>query len=298
MPRHSPFTALCTKVASLGRPSRADLHIHTTASDGEFTPSQVVALARQAKLAAVAITDHDTFAGLPEAVTSAHEHLEVIPGVEITAEFAGREVHLLGYFTRLDHPELNAALEQVRMSRRERFRDYLDKLAQRGDAIPSDRAKLVEDVASSLGRRHVARLLIACGFAATIDEAFRRHFAPLRGRIVPKRRVPLDEAIGLVHAAGGCTSLAHPPPDLEQADFRRMKGMGLDALESEYAWRRSAPAKRLREIAARLGLLVTGGSDCHGPHPVRRCIGSVTIGAEAVERLRELTASCEPSRVP
>ncbi len=293
MPRRQPFTALCRQVAELNRPSRADLHVHSNCSDGEYTPSQVVMLARQGGLAAVALTDHDTLAGVPEAMAAAEGKIEVIPGVEITAEFDGREVHLLGYFIRLDHVELNAALEKVCDSRRERFHDYIAKLA-----IPADRAKLIADATPSLGRRHVARLLITCGTADTTDDAFRRFLAPLKGTISAKVRIPLDEAIALIHAAGGCASLAHPPADLDESAFVRMKAMGLDALEAEYAWRRSAPAIRLREIAARLGMLTTGGSDCHGAKPVHRHIGSVTIKGERVERLREraITSSSMPLR--
>lgn len=286
MPRRQPFTALCQRVAALGKPSRADLHVHSTASDGEFTPSQVVHLARQAGLAAVALTDHDTFAGLAEAMAAAEGRVEVIHGVEITAEFDGREVHLLGYFARFDHPDLNAALVKICTSRRQRFEEYCKRLM-----IPADRVKLVADATPSLGRRHVARLLITCGMAKTTDDAFRRCLKPLRGIVSPKHRIPLDEAIALVHAAGGCTSLAHPPEELDEAAFLHMKKMGLDALESEYAWRRSAPAIRLRDIAGRIGLLTTGGSDCHGPTPVHRHIGSVSVNAEQVQRLRQLTSS-------
>src|SRR3954470_16148199 len=110
MPRSSPFTQLWSRLAVLNGPRRADLHVHTTASDGEYTPSQVVALARQAGLCAVAITDHDTLAGYAEAREAAsgfkHPELEVVPAVEITTEFSGREFHLLGYFVQPDHPEL------------------------------------------------------------------------------------------------------------------------------------------------------------------------------------------------
>jgi predicted metal-dependent phosphoesterase TrpH len=280
MPRRQPFTALCQQVAALGKPSRADLHVHTTASDGEYTPSQVVHLAKQAKLAAVAITDHDTFDGLNEARLAAADGIEIVSGIEITAEFDSREVHLLGYFARTDHPDLNAALARVCESRRVRFEEYVARLG-----IPADRAKLVSDSVPSLGRRHVARLLIACGLAKTTDDAFRRCLKPVVGLVPPKVRIPLEEAISLVLAAGGRTSLAHPPESLDEAAFLRMKEMGLDALEAEYAWRRSAPAIRLRGIAAKLGLLTTGGSDCHGPLPITRRIGSVTVSLESMRSL-------------
>src|SRR5271155_147552 len=97
MPKHSPFTALCGQLAKLNRPQRADLHIHTTASDGDYSPSQVVALARQAGLLAVAITDHDTLAAVKEAQNAVAGQIEIVPGVEISTEYAGRELHILGY---------------------------------------------------------------------------------------------------------------------------------------------------------------------------------------------------------
>jgi len=219
--------------------------------------------------------------------------LSVIPGVEITTEFDGRELHLLGYFVRPDHAELTAALAAVCASRRERFRDYIAQLAVRGQVIPDDRARLVEAATASLGRRHVAGLLVACGFARSQNEAFFRFLGPLRGSVLPKQRIPIGEAIRLVHDAGGATSLAHPPPELGDEQFRRLQAAGLDALEVEYAWRRSAPANRLREIAAQLGFAVTGGSDCHGPYPAHRRIGSYAVGADGLERLRQLAGrSC------
>ena len=291
MPRRQPFTALCRQVARLGEPSRADLHTHTTASDGAYTPQQVVAFARQAKLGAVAVTDHDTLAGVAEAVDGAHglthPAIEVIPGVEITTELAGRELHLLAYFVRTDHAELNAALERLCVRRRERFREYVAALANRGLAISADRAALVEAASVSLGRRHVAGLLVACRFATTLHEAFHRYVGKLRGEVGPKLRLPIGEAIALAHDAGGVTSLAHPPPDFTEEQFAALAAVGLDAVEAEYEWGRSSRTGRLREVAARHGLLVSGGSDCHGPIPPRRGIGSHSVTSVELDRLRQ-----------
>jgi predicted metal-dependent phosphoesterase TrpH len=290
MPRHSLFTTVCGRLAELARPRRADLHTHTTASDGEFTPSQVVAAARQAGLAALAITDHDTLAAVEEARAAAGDHLELVVGVEITAAFAGREVHLLGYFVRTDHAPLNAALARLCDRRRERFRDFLAKLTARGYRIPDDRARLVETSTVSLGRRHVAGLLVACGFARHRTEAFHRVLGPVAKTVLPKELIPVEDAIALVRAAGGASSLAHPPADLTDADFRAIAGLGLDALEVEYPWGRNSPAARLREAAARFGFALTGGSDCHGPTPARRGVGSHGITRDELEVLRERAA--------
>jgi predicted metal-dependent phosphoesterase TrpH len=289
--KREPFTALCRQLAGLRSARRADLHAHTTASDGEYTPSQLVALARQANLTAIAVTDHDTLAGIPEAADTArgltHPGVEVVPGVEITADLDGREVHLLGYFVRTDHAELNATLGRLCLRRRERFRDYLGTLAADGIVIPDDRARLVEGASASLGRRHVAGLLLACGVARSRNEAFGRFVGPLTGRVIPKERVSVADAIALVHAAGGAAGLAHPPADLADDVFRRLREWGLDALEVEYPWGRSSPAGRLRELADRFGFVVTGGSDCHGPEPAHRRVGSHVVAADQLARLRD-----------
>ena len=289
MPRYSPFTALCGRLAQLDQPRRADLHVHTTASDGEYTATQVVAFARQANLAAVAITDHDTLAAVEEARAAA-EDVEVIPGVEITVEFSGREVHLLGYFVRTDHMELNAALGKLCERRRERFRDYVAKLAARGVAIPADRARLVEQSTHSPGRRHVAALLVACCFAHHRTEAFHRFVGPLSGAVLPKQSLPIAEAIRLVHDAGGVSSLAHPPADLTDDDFRLLAAEGLDAVEVEYPWGRTSPAARLREVASQCGFALSGGSDCHGPDPAHRRVGSHAISLDELNILRGRSA--------
>lgn len=291
MPRRSPFTTVGSRLAALSKPRLADLHTHTTASDGEFTPSQVVALARQAGLAAVAVTDHDTLAAVGPARTAAESLLELIAGVEITAGFAGREVHLLGYFVRTDHAELNAALAQLCGRRRERFHDYVEKLANRGHPLPADRVRLVEEGTASLGRRHVAGLLVVNRIAHTRTEAFHRFLGPLREQVMPKLLLPVEEAIHLVHAAGGVTSLAHPHPELTNDEYRTLAGFGLDAIEAEYPWGRNSRTASLRDTARRFGFAVSGGSDCHGPDPSHRRIGSHGVGVEELVALRQRRGS-------
>jgi predicted metal-dependent phosphoesterase TrpH len=295
MPRHSPFTTLCGQLARLNRPQRADLHIHTTESDGDYSPSQVVALARQAGLLAVAITDHDTLAAVKEAQNAAAGQIEIVSGVEISTEYTGRELHILGYFVQLDYQELNERLARVRESRRERFRDYIVQLAQEGIHLPADRVKLVEEISHSLGRRHVAGLLVATGIARNQTEAFHRFLGPLRNRVQPKQLVPVEEAIRLVTASGGVASLAHPP-DMLDSDFQFLAGCGLGALEIEYPGRNKMENGRLRELACRLGLEITGGSDCHGANPSHRRIGSQGITADELDRLRNLCGLCNVAK--
>jgi predicted metal-dependent phosphoesterase TrpH len=281
----------------MNRPSRADLHIHTTASDGDLTPSQVVLLGIEAGLKALAITDHDTLAAVPEAIDAAGNRIEVIAGVEISAAFESREVHLLGYFVRLDHTALQDQLARVQRGRNERFHHIIALLAGRGVPLPQDRVKLVEQSSTSLGRRHVARLLVSCGFARSITEAFHRHIGSASRQAIPKVLVPVEEAIALIRAAGGVASLAHPSPDLDEDAFGRLAHHGLAAVEAEYPWGRTAPATRLREIAARLGLAVSGGSDCHGLQPAHRRIGSHAIDSDSLEQLRNRCGVAAPARM-
>jgi predicted metal-dependent phosphoesterase TrpH len=284
--RRSPFTAVPGRLAELARPRRADLHIHTTASDGEFTASQVGALARQANLAAVAITDHDTLTFPEDVRAAAGEMIEVIPGVEISASFQGREVHLLGYFISCDHSDLNRALSRIRDARRERFHEFVARLAASGTILPPDRVRLVAESSQSLGRRHLARLIVECGFARTRTEAFHRYLSPQTRALKPKLLLPIEEAIHLVRAAGGVASLAHPAPELDESDFAALAAMGLAALEAEYPWNRSSRGALLREAARGLNLAVTGGSDCHGPDPSHRRIGSHGITRDELSVLR------------
>jgi predicted metal-dependent phosphoesterase TrpH len=287
MPKRSPFTHLCGQLAKLAAPARADLHVHTTASDGEYTPAQVVAQARLAGLCAVAVTDHDTLAGVEEARAAAAGHIEFVPGMEISTTFAGREFHLLGYFVRTDSAELNTTLARVCAGRGERFRDFLAHFRTQGLVVPEDRAQLVERATSSPGRRHVAGLLVACGFVHTRAEAFQRFVGPLTGKVRAKELVPIEEAIHLVHSAGGITSLAHPPEDVTDGQFAELRAAGLDAVEVVYPWGRNSPVAHLRAVTARHGLAVTGGSDCHGPNPAHRRIGSSTITGDELAALRE-----------
>jgi len=285
--KRSHFTTVAGRLAKLDRPRRADLHLHTTASDGDYTPEEVVSLARQANLPAIAITDHDTLSDVQVAQARAGSGLEVVPGVEISADYNGREVHLLGYFIRLDHEELNARLAAVRVARRDRFHSFVTRLAENGTRLPADEVRPVAECSSSLGRRHLARLLVQSGFAQSRHEAFHRLLRPLAESVVPKWLIPIREAIRLVRAAGGVASLAHPPRELTVDDFHTLADAGLGALEAEYPWARRSRGRGLRECARQLKLAITGGSDCHGLDPSHRRIGSYGITVEELTTLRD-----------
>jgi predicted metal-dependent phosphoesterase TrpH len=290
MPARSPFTRLCQQVAALRAPARADLHVHSTHSDGLFTPAEVVERAKKAGLFAVALADHDTLSGFGEALATADGRLEVVPGVEITSEFEGTELHLLGYFVHPDDPELNAALARLREQRVERFAAMAGRLKARGVSLCEKAVSAHVARPATLGRRHLANLMVAAGHVRTVNEAFAVHLTHPEVAGVPKLRLPVAEAIRLVRQAGGVASWAHPPADFTLAQLHELQRLGLRAVEWEYPWPSAKHPRRLREAARQLGLLATGGSDCHGPFPASRLVGCRGVTRDQFEQLRAESA--------
>jgi predicted metal-dependent phosphoesterase TrpH len=289
MPRGQPFTALCQLAARLCQPRAADLHVHTVASDGGYTPSQVIAFARQARLTAVAVTDHDTLAGVAEAVEAARGTVvEVVTGVEMSAESAGREYHVLGYFVRPDDPRLTAHLAAVCERRWERFRAFIARLSANVVTLPDGLADAEAARSVSLGRRHLAGLLVRAGIAHSRFDAFRRFLIPITPDVAACHLTPAAEAIRLVRDAGGVCSLAHPPEDADEALLTGLQRLGLQAMEVAFPAAAAGRTDRLRGLAARLGLAVTGGSDCHGPEPAGRAVGARGVTRDELHALRSL----------
>jgi 3',5'-nucleoside bisphosphate phosphatase len=287
MPAGQPFTALCQLAARGQYAGRVDLHVHTTHSDGAYTPAQVVDLARRAGLTALAVTDHDTLGGVPAAQAAAGSAVEIVAGVEITTEYRQRELHLLGYFVALDHVGLTTALAEIRRHRVERFREMIERLRGRGVSL-EEAEQRVQGSPDALGRRHLAEMLVRARRVATVREAFLRYLGDCGGVAVPKKRVPVGEALALVRAAGGVAAWAHPAYDCTQEQLTELRALGLGAIEVEYPDVRRSRTLELRGWAGQLGLAVTGGSDCHGPG--RRCVGSCTISAAEFGQLRQMVS--------
>ncbi len=251
---------------------RADLHAHTTASDGIFAPSELVRLCAEAGLWAVAVSDHDSLAGLPEAEEAGRRQgVRVFPGVELSClevDASGRryDVHLLGLFLsdtsahRLDGFE--GHLEARRRQRLSRGHEIVRRLAQAGVEVPWAEVE-AEAAGGSVGRPHVARVLIRQGLARDVDEAFSRYLSPGRPGHVEQAPLSLPEAVGWIREAGGAAVWAHPilselPP--HAAPWLDL----LDGLEADHPKQDEATRQSLRRLARRRDLLVTGGSDCHG----------------------------------
>lgn len=282
-----------------------DLHAHTTASDGTFSPAELVSLAKQLDLNALAITDHDTFAGYEEAVPFAREAaLDLVRGIELNSRlhFAGkreeRSVHMLGYWP-VDPPtaEFSAWLENERQDRRNRNRRLAETLAQRGIDISLEE---VEARGRSLaGRVHFARILVDKGYARNHEDAFRRYLGEGAPSYVERQSETTEDVIRKIRASGGIPALAHPirlslSRDRERDVLLHLKDAGLLALEIYHSEHPPELQAHYRQLAEELQLLPTGGSDFHGaPKPDIQLgaglNGNLRVPREFLDRMRQAT---------
>ena len=264
-----------------------DLHIHSSASDGSLTPTEVVHLALRQGMEVIALTDHDTTDGIGEAQqAAAGSPLKVIPGLEINTEGPDGDIHVLGYYINPNHEPLQERLRILREARLVRARKMIERLAELGMPLEWERVLEIAGEDPAIGRPHIARALAEAGYVATAREAFDRYIGNDGPAYVPRLRMRPEEAIAVIHQAGGVAVLAHPDhhpilkrlPDLVEA--------GLDGLEVYYPEHTPQDVARLGTLAARYGLLMTGGSDFHGPGLGKDApMGSVTLPAGLVSRL-------------
>ena len=271
-------------------PGEADLHFHSRHSDGTDEPGALLEQAAAAGLAAVSLTDHDTFEGLPEALAAGDRlGLRVLPGVEISAEFLGHEIHLLAYGFDPSSPALRDALAAYRGEREARAERIVESLNRMG--VPISMEQVRESArGASLGRPHLAEALQRSGVVATAQDAFDQYLNPGRPAFVPRARFTLESARQVVRAAGGVLVLAHPHLNLSSGNIRSLAEAGIDGLEVLHPRLKPAQSRELAALAAQKGILATGGSDCHGERRGASKVGSVRIPAETVDRILEQSA--------
>ena len=265
-----------------------DLHLHTTASDGRSTPSELVALASAASLRVIAVTDHDTIASFADVEACAHEGgIEVVAGIEVTAVADGRDVHVLGYFIDPAHAHLAEFLVKQRASRVARVETIGRRLSELG--VPIDVAQLMALAASqpgrSIGRPQVAHAMVAAGHVEDVQEAFDRWLAFGGPAFVPREGATPEEVIFFIHEAGGLASLAHPGRTGVDGRIPAFHEAGLDALEVHHPDHDADEVERYAKLARDLDLLLTGGSDFHGDPNHGHAPGAVTLPEAAWERL-------------
>ncbi len=249
--------------------SRIDLHLHTTHSDGSQTPAEVVRLAHEAGVSALAITDHDITTGLPEAIAAGQElGIEIIPGIEISSRHGESELHVLGYFLKWEDAQLNERLMTLRESRHRRNPKIIELLQAAGIDITYDEVRAVAG-SDSVGRPHIARVLMDKKVVMTAKEAFDRFLAEGKAAYVPRDLPAPVDAIRWIKDAGGLAVLAHPTwvktTEGTLTDLaRQLKEQGLDGVEVHYSTHTPRQTRTYLSLAKQLGLLVTGGSDFHG----------------------------------
>ncbi|MGO0122750.1 PHP domain-containing protein [Desulfothermobacter acidiphilus] len=263
--------------------AKYDLHVHTTASDGSETPAQVVARAKSLGLAGIAITDHDTVAGLDEGLAAAQrERLAVLPGVEISTEAEDREIHILGYLFDPNHPNLLATLQWLKEKRLERVAEMVRRLRHLG--LPVTLEQVVARVRVAAGRPHVAQALVEAGVVSSIEEAFQCFLGRGRPAYVPRASFAPTEAVKAIRQAGGVPVLAHPGLNQAEKFLPELLAAGLLGIEVEYPEHSPEQRAYYRKLAASFNLIATGGSDYHGPH-YRHPLGTAVVTEEVVRAL-------------
>ena len=272
----------------------ADLHVHTNISDSTFSPEKVIELAKLKGLDAIAITDHDTCAAITPAIVIAKDiGVEIIPGVELTAELDDDEIHMLGYFIDWQNEVFTKKLEELCRVREERAKEILRRLGEQGiDLKYEDLLEIAGPGTGSIGRLHIANLLYKKGKVACIREAFTKYIGNDSPAYVKKFKLSPKEASDMIKAVGGVTVLAHPKTinteirPLEDI-VKMLVDEGIQGIEVYHSDHNNKDSAEFKKLATDYGLLVTGGSDCHGLGKKEVLLGKVKVPYELVEKLRD-----------
>ena len=279
---------------------RIDLHTHTLASDGSDAPADVVRKAAALGLRAVAVTDHDTFAGLPEARAAGQRcGIEVVPGVELSTVWGGEEVHLLGYFMDTGNTALRALMTRATDERNARNETMVQRLHDAGYPITMDDLHAAFPGQTVLGRPHIAALLVQRGCIPSVSDGMRGLLGRGKEFYVPRYNIPLEESVETLRAAGGLPVVAHlfkyrytPEQLTAMVDAATAAGaVGLEAMYTNYT---PAQEQAVRVLAAERGLLCTGGTDYHGARKpdiaLGRGFGNLRVPYALLEKLKEYDA--------
>jgi predicted metal-dependent phosphoesterase TrpH len=277
-------------VTSIAPSARVDLHLHTTASDGILPPEQLVLAAHQAGLSAIAVTDHDTLAGVEAARAAAAPFgMRVVAGVELSVFHDGREIHMLAlHVTKPD--AMNVRLSHFRETRVGRAEEIVRKLHALSVPLPLE-SVMVEAGDAAVGRPHVARAMVNHGYVRDNHEAFDRYLGFGRPAYVPKERVTASDAIEITHEAGGLSIWAHPGNSGKRAEIERLRDLGLDGVEVRHPSHSAEDILRIGTLVDFLHMIPSGGSDWHGTREGPRQIGNMNVPIEWLQKQDARVAS-------
>jgi len=266
----------------------ADLHIHTNYSDSTSPPEEVVNQAHEYKIDCIAISDHDTIDGIAPAKAAAEQYgIEIIPGIELSTEIDGKDIHVLGYLFDYDNPIVKEKLSTIQDARIDRMRSMIEKLKEVG----IDNIELSEVCAltqsKAVGRPHLAKILLEKGWVKSMQEAFNQYLIEGKTAYMPKYKMSPFEAIQLMRDFGGVTVLAHPMSTRVDELIPQLAEAGLNGLEAIYPNCSQKVTNHYMDLAKKHNLLVTGGSDAHGKAKKNTFLGKVKIPYELVEKLKE-----------
>jgi hypothetical protein len=276
----------------------ADLHLHTSFSDGTYSPEELTGHAARYGFACVALTDHDTVEGCERMGRACREaNIEFLPASELTAEFKGTELHIIGYAIDIHHPKLLSEMKRYQDVRQNRVKEMVERLNRLNVPIQEETVAAIANCKSP-GRPHVARALIQINVCKSLDEAFERFLKKGRPAWVPKFKVSADEAIALIHEAGGIAVFAHPGLVHHDSLIPELVEAGLDGIECYHTRHPTTTVEHYLEIAEQHDLLVTGGSDCHGMNKGQPLIGTIKLPYQHVEQLKARLPEDNPLRRP
>jgi predicted metal-dependent phosphoesterase TrpH len=268
-------------------PGGVDLHSHTTASDGTLTPRELVRLAARHRVRVLAITDHDSIDGLPDAIDeAAGRDLEIVPGLEINTDVPGAEIHVLGYCVDWQAEWFQTFLREQRAERAARVHRIVERLSELGMPLAAEEVFAICKEGSP-GRPHVARAMVNRGYVKSVREAFDKWLRADGPANIPRRRLTPGEAVAVIRRAGGVPVLAHPGLADRDEMIPGLVAAGLAGIEAYYPEHSVAQIQAYRQMCARLQLVATGGSDYHGPHTGRAATpGSPHVPLDVWEDLK------------
>ena len=265
-----------------------DLHVHTSYSDSTFSPQEVVLCAKDKGLCAIAICDHDSVDGIEPCVAiAATVGIEIIPGIEMSAEEVDAEIHILGYFIDWKQDWFLKKLKEIREARVERVYRIVDKLSSVGIVVDAGEILKLAGTNGSVGRMHIAQAMLNSGGIRNMREAFDKYIGFLKPCYVPYTKFTPREAIEFILKAGGVPVLAHPDLMGHDEYIDEFVDYGLKGIEVYHADHKAHVSKRYEEMAKRYNLIMTGGSDCHGMGKGRVLMGTVKVPYELVEKLKK-----------